>query len=510
MNNKLRIEVLKGWENLSIKEMDDRIKYRGLDCKRINRINEAIECYENKIPRIENILEEEKDKDVRKILTEKIDRLKDKLACCIKELELRERKIVNRTNLHDTIYYIDLTNGNDANDGLAANNDHSWLTIGKYTTTTVRTAGDIAYVRANTTQTLGAIIQFDEDGTFNAPISIIGCDAVTNDPWGDVSNVLPIVDANGGAYYLYLNTDNYWYLERLDLRNSSNRVLYFNASHHSDVISCIIRDSASVGTLINSSAVSFYSCTFYNNGISNVNISGSAGGIEFYDCVFNKGTTCSYGIVTNTSIAAISPIYLYNCSFGQTTAHTTADISLGNGGILYGQNCILQNTTIAQDTNYHGIVYFEDWQQVKGSHYSVSPWAIITSDSDIKLDTLNSIKLSPTTNSKSFHWGTHQYGTFKLWLVTGNYTISIKARETAAWANDPNSSAFFFRASYLNHASNATRTFVDSAQSLSGTSEITFTMAVAPAQDGFVYVTPYLIAYESGKSINYSIQPSVA
>jgi hypothetical protein len=115
-------------------------------------------------------------------------------------LDLRLKKSVKdigEYKMHGTVYYIDLTNGDDANDGLEANDDHSWLTIAKYTSVTVRTAGDIAKVRANTTQVIGANVIFDEDGTTDALISIIGCDSVVNDPWGDASDVRPIFDLNG-------------------------------------------------------------------------------------------------------------------------------------------------------------------------------------------------------------------------------------------------------------------------------------------------------------------------
>lgn len=503
--SRLKIDVPKelkkevGLDKLNDKDLMSKLHFRGVDVKRDNRLNEAIECYVRKIP----LLIEQNKINKDPLIEEKIARLKEKLGCCIKELELRDAQKVDRTAiLHDTIYYIDLTNGNDANDGLSADNDHSWKTIGKYTTTTVRTAGDIAYVRANTTQTLGAIINFDEDGTFNSPISIIGCDAVTNDPWGDASNIKPIINGNGGAYYLYIYGDNFWVLERLDLRNttsSTNGILSINGSMGIKITSCDVSGCSARGTYITGiSGVIFNNCTFSSNGTTNVYYNSSNTG-EFYNCTFNAGTGCSYGLDTN------GILYLYNCSFGQSSAHGTTDIVCR--AIIYGQNCILNSGTALMSTGAHA--FFEDWQQNKGTHYSLSYWNIISDDSDIQIDSLDSVKLAPTTNSNALHWGTHQYGTYKLWLASGSYTISVKARETAAWAVDPNSSAFFFRASYLNHATNATRTFVDSAQALSGTSEITFTMAVAPAQDGFVYVTPYLLAYASGKSINYSIKPSV-
>ena len=97
----------------------------------------------------------------------------------------------------------------------------SWLTLGQYTSVTARTAGDIAYVRAATTQTLNsANIEFDESGTQAAVISIIGCDAVTNDPWVDASNTYPILSFGDAAYQVNLDT-NYWVIKRLTISDST-------------------------------------------------------------------------------------------------------------------------------------------------------------------------------------------------------------------------------------------------------------------------------------------------
>ena len=499
----LRKEV--SLDKLDDKDLMSKLHFRGVDVKRDNRLNEAIECYVRKIP----LLVERNKIDKDPLIEEKIARLKEKLGCCIKELELRDAQKVDRTAvLHDTIYYIDLTNGNDDNDGLAANNDHSWLTIEKYTTTTVRTAGDIAYVRANTTQTLGAAVAFDEDGTYNAPISIIGCDAVTNDPWGDASDVKPTINGNAGNHYLFLSGDDYWHIERLSFTNTQYSGISIQSSYNEKIVNCAFSGTRGIQGSNEATAI-ITSCTFAGcvAGI-NFDVTGCLT-LNMYDCTFDNSTNGIY--MSSGTNKPVANIYMYNCQFGQSVANGAQDINLEtfSNAIIYGQNCKLQKADVLiGSAGYRSYVYFEDWQGVKGDSFSKTYYWKITNDSDVQIDSLDSIKLEQTIQG-GLGYPTRQPCLYKLWLASGSYTISVKARETTAWANDPNSSAFFFRASYLNHASNATRTFVDSAQALSGTDEITFTMAVAPAQDGFVYVTPYLLAYESGKSINYSIKPSV-
>ena len=102
-------------------------------------------------------------------------------------------------------------------------------------------------------------------------------------------------------------------------------------------------------------------------------------------------------------------------------------------------------------------------------------------------------------------------GDYQIWCPASATTITIKARETAAWATDPTSSEFYFEASYLDEAAtSAHRATVASAQGLSGTTEISFTMTFTPAQAGWVYVTCNLKKYEAGKTINVSVKPTIS
>jgi hypothetical protein len=155
--------------------------------------------------------------------------------------------------------------------------------------------------------------------------------------------------------------------------------------------------------------------------------------------------------------------------------------------------------------------FSEDHNQVKGAQYSTSLNGTIEKDTTISIDSLPSIIMSPVSTMAiglTISQGVgHDYA---IWCPASATTITIKARETSAWATDPTATQFYFEASYLNHGTNATRSTVKSAQSLSGITEVSFTMTFTPAQAGWVYVICYLKAYEAGMSVNVSVKPTVS
>lgn len=70
-----------------------------------------------------------------------------------------------------TTYYGDSDSGSDANSGLTTG--LAWASLAQFTTTTIRSAGDIYILRNNTTANYGtSILDFDETGTINDPIII--------------------------------------------------------------------------------------------------------------------------------------------------------------------------------------------------------------------------------------------------------------------------------------------------------------------------------------------------
>lgn len=115
--------------------------------------------------------------------TTKLARLRDKLTCCQKEMELRADSLVARKP-KGTDYYVDFDNGHDVNnDGTTStksNADGPWATLDKCGSTL--TAGDKAIVRRSMTQTVTQDLAFTNDGTIVTPITI---EADYGDAWSD-------------------------------------------------------------------------------------------------------------------------------------------------------------------------------------------------------------------------------------------------------------------------------------------------------------------------------------
>ena len=482
-------------KNMKFTDWDKKIKYRGVDYKQPEQLDVARAFYEKKIPELIA-------KNDSKLATQ-ITRLKDKYACVVMEQAYREANMVSR-ELHNTVYYIDLDGGNNGNTGLSI--AQAWLTLEQYTTTTVRSAGDIAYVRANTSEISGGI-SCDELGEFNNPISIIGCDAVTHDPWSDSSNVLPLLDFDDTGWSL--ETSDFWTITRLDIRGGTSGGIIATGSRGISINDCIIRENpGDYGVNIKYGKI--HGCSFYDNTYQSIFNSGGILIIE--DCIFNggsaEGTVYAIGLEN-------ARIYLDNCSFGVTTQYSTSSLTTSNS-VVIGRNNSFSNDISLHDGLFLNSSHFysEDHNQVKGAQYSGSNDGIVEKDISPELDGLPSILMSPydttgeisglgLTISHQFH---HDYA---IWCPASATTVTIKARETAAWAADPTAAQFYFEASYLNHATSATRSIIASAQALSGTTEISFTMTFTPAQVGWAYIICYLKAYEAGKTVNVSVKPAI-
>ena len=102
----------------------------------------------------------------------KVTWLKEKLTCCLKEMELRADGLVERMP-KGTPYFVDFDNGNDANDGTTAiktNGDGPFATLQAFTAIAV--AGDTCTVRRGMIQAVSADLAFANDGTLLLPITM--------------------------------------------------------------------------------------------------------------------------------------------------------------------------------------------------------------------------------------------------------------------------------------------------------------------------------------------------
>ncbi len=443
-------------------------------------------------------------------LNDKILRLTDKYATCAKMLELRLAKAVPTTDeyeMHGTVYYIDYTNGNDANTGLGTAAGVAWKTINKYTTTTVRTAADIAYVRANQTHDCsGADIIFDEDGTADAYISIIGCGKVADgdsDPWEDDSAVRPIIDFGDAQYQMWLGGDDYWYLDRLDIAQSADTAgtLYVNGSVGSYIKDCIMRDCSAAtgkyGLRVYASSNNFVidNCSFLDNLTHNIYISSSFGIVK--DCTLNGGVTTT----ANGLTVSASTVDVYNTTFGQTTAHATRDIYCGDSGAVNTINCLYNKTILDNESGTY--IVSEDHNQVKGANVSYYTSGTVTKSTAVTRTggASSSVLLAPSSSCGLYNALSitpFNSNDFQYYCNAVPSVITLYIRSYGAWSTYPTASTLYVEASYFSATSGATRsTAVSTAVLDDETTWQAFTVSFTPSQAGEVYIKVYLKAYEA-------------
>lgn len=461
-------------------------------------------------------------------------RLLDKLACVLKEEEYRTAGVVARENLHDQgVYYIDFVDGDDANDGLTTGT--AWKTINKYTTVTARTAGDIAYVRANRTLTQNtASITFDEDGTPDAWIEIVGCDAVTNDPWGDGSNVKPIIDFNDAAYHVYCFRSAFWRFTRLDLRQSNHGdgtvMIAANSSGEGNssyvkLVECDISDNAASTvegiTVVSGGHCILEGCTFVDTFGPSISVYDSY--LHAKNCVLNKGSVRNTALAVTVSGGVAD---FENCTFGLTTTYSTQNFRTQYGGQIRLRNCEYAGTfggTTPIQLHMTSVVS-EDDDAVFGEHLSVYPNGTINkaTSSPRSGGASSYARLTPKALSgviSPLVLGDPMTGFAPIWMEAASAsTITVYIRGSN-WATEPGNSAgqltCYLKASYLNNAASAARTEILSAQDVANddTTWTAFSVTIPagyPKRDGFVYLWVCLGAYESGEYIDVDIKPIVS
>lgn len=512
--------------------------------------------------------------DQFKIAKDKAARLYDKLACILKEEQLRKDGLVVRTGIHNqATYYIDYTNGNDAHDGLSTGNltvdstadtthltdaaltganDYingdflwnvtrgagslisdfdaasdtailatpivgmtagdtyyilkSWKTINKAFTTTVRTAGDIVYIRANQTHDCSAAsIVCDEDGDVDLWIKVIGCDATTNDPWNDDSNVDPIIDFGNAAYALIPASDKYWWFENFVFTKSDNSGGCVQCSGGSSAagiakfVNCSITNGNS--GVVEGLTVGGYcfvildGCTFSDTSGTAISCSGN---LYMYNCTLNGGASkppkyC----ISNSGV-----LYAYNCSFGVTTNFTTAIIEPISCSV-YLSNCVYDGTLVSTGESKNGAVFVEDEDAVYGSHSTYYNTGVISKQTASSRSGGGSSYARMISNTycgpnNPLIDGEPLEGFAKVYLTKDvEYTITVYARTGSAWDSALSASEAFLKCSYLSNAATAARTEINSVQTITNDANWTaFTVTFTPLQTGLAYLWFYLVKYE--------------
>lgn len=515
---KTELKTSATYNKLTDLDWDIKSKYRGVDQKHTTQLEWHVLHDPRDIAEDEARLQEmylDDSYDLYDIipLEEKIERRWDKFIACVEELRLREEGKVDR-DTHWSTYYIDLDSGNDSAAGNTTGT--AWLTLEKYTTTTVRSPGDVAYVRANTDETPVGDIAMDESGDADALIKIIGCDSVTNDPWSDGSDVKPKIDFAGGNIQLIVNK-HYWWVERLDFDESSdaNGAIYVASTNNCHIVSCDIHDTTGgKGVYVNNSAsITFDGCEFTNNSSRSLDTIITTTFVR--NCTFNDGVTDASNYAWNNTYA--SYVEFDTCTFGSTTPHNIASLNINSDelSMVKCRNCKFDDPAVYTGFNDpQTYIWSEDHDQVLGAHLRAYYTGEISNDSVVQLDGVDSVKMAPSSEVGAYNPMSiaqdNLYGTYAVYCNAAETTITLTARETEAWAVDPTSSEFYIEVSYLDDGGGTgSRTTAVSNDSLSGVTEVDFDVTFTPSAAGFAYVTVWLKAYEAGKSVNVSTVPTV-
>ncbi|RLC77910.1 MAG: hypothetical protein DRJ03_26075, partial [Chloroflexi bacterium] len=387
--------------------------------------------------------------------------------------------------------------------------------LNQFTTDTARSPGDVLKVRANQTHLYAGIdIVFDEDGNVDNMIEIMGCSS-TDDPWGDGSDVKPIIGFGDTNYQLNLDYDMYWQFMRLEFIESDDSygTLKGRFAHHSIIKDCIFRDAGHFGLYLSFSLVSLIEdCSFYSNSGANVFVTSSR--FKCVDCAFDGGAT---GTDEGLRCEAMSIGELIDCTFGSSSAHTYRDIRfLYAGSRIYARNCSFTGLINFYTEARGAFLKSEDHNQTKGAHRTYYHNGIIEKDTSVVRSggAGSSAKMLPNSYCGLYYplaiVDDFCSGDFKLWLPAEEKTVTIYIR-TFGYTALPTADELYIEASYLDEATGGHRATVQSTQTVSANDTWTaVSVTFTPSQEGWVYVTVYLKKYESDSGVYVDIKPVVS
>jgi len=525
------------YKSLKNKDWDKKAIYRGLHLKHNHQLEWVTDMYVNKINRINKVLEEEDlDTDVYNLLTDKIDRLKDKFITAVKEQYMRTNGIVSR-NPVGTTYYIDLDNGDDSANGTSTST--AWKTIEKYTTITTRTAGDVAYVRAGTTETkTDDDIVFDEDGTVSSPIKLIGCDS-SNDPWGDGIDTKPVINFDRTSHNVHLLQDNYWSIRNIEILHSTDvYVCYIDDCDFVYLEDCTVRYPirdygrgfktwSSTAQLINCEALQSSNSTSLVIGLENSNsvvyarnfsTSGSiyepvffnGGSLVLKDCNLQSSTSGIYGVyavegkvtLINTTVGhnfSSLDIYAYRAEITCYNLSASTAYSIGVGG---GNTGVVHIDGFNGDSSVQRTRYLGGW--IERNTSNTRPGGGDTSIAMCPINThANSFGLS-LSNAMPGLFNGRSVGLIKCWNDTNStnqISIYIKAGDDFG-GSYPTADELYVVSWYWSggkywSSARSTQTVSDT------TSWVEFTNTIYPSANTFIHTDVMLRKYESSDNVIY-------
>lgn len=441
----------------------------------------------------------------------KWQRIIGRRAVVADEIFFRQEGWVEREPV-GTVYYIDFNAGDDSKDGLTTGN--AWKTIEKFTALTSRSPGDIAKIRANTTEIPAGHVVFNDDGAMDNPITLRGCDSV-DDPWGDASDVPPKIDFDGEARYIELAADEYWTLINLAICNSTQgtQMIHAYLAHGLVLERCVVYDSLNnVGLDPTYTSVRCTDCSFYNCKYSC--IGGLANYVEITNCDFDGGAGGNRGHAINGSGRYV----VKDSRFGQTTPFDWSDLNINRGGsTLILRNCVLGSSTPTRlPDSLSGRIQMTETADAYGPDVVCYYQGVVAKETSVVRTggAGSSAKMTPSDKC-SARWplslsDDFLSGDFKIWCPAEQQNVTVYIRGFS-WLSYPTNSELYVEASYLNNAALFSRATVQSTEVLTdNTTWVGFNVSFTPSRAGWAYITVYLNKYVSGDGVYVDIRPVVS
>jgi hypothetical protein len=390
------------------------------------------------------------------------------------------------------------------NDGTTA--AKAFVNLNQFQTDTVRSAGDKCYVRRNQTHLHMAVnLTQDENGTITSPIEVLADDGTG---WsGEEGATRPTLNFSTGDKNL-LTSKNYWTYRYLILNGGASA--YGNAQlggigvwfYNTRFQNCTGGGYAAV-FLFGGREYYFENCDWSGNSNKSVN-NYQASLAKFKNCTWNNNATCLDNPNGGT-------IILIDCSFGQTTGNSGANLTCGYLCTSYVYNTIFESASTDIVVNAAlGVIYSEDHNGVKGDNRA---WyyggSVIKNTATVRTGGATSSALATPANTMGLSFYKFQIFEACLYAPATQKTYSLYMLGNG-WSTLPTNTELYIEDEYFDEAGTAHKATVKSTQVLSANDVWTqFSVTVTPAAEGLLRIRAYLTKYQANAYVYVDIKPVV-
>ena len=370
----------------------------------------------------------------------------------------------------------------------------------QYTQDEARGAADILQCRRGQTHTvMGIIIEFDEDGTVNAPIVIQSDDGTG---WiAEIASANTIFDFGATTKQLKPNLDNYWDFKDLEFNNGANNngsVAEVDASYGIRFIGCEFSDMAGGGSdgviYLNVAADTYFESCIWNNNPGRAIRSLYGGSATIIGCTIDGQTTSGFRFESGFFLVS-------DTDMGVTTTNVT-DLVAVRGARVICRNVVLNSGIPYELGQLDSTINIQDYDSTQLDNRKYNLLATILRDvAHTRVGGADTaIKVEPLVSCGAVHPAL----CYETWVYNAGaeatYTIWMDA--SGAWGALPANTELWVEVAYFDGADGDRATVVSTdVIAVEGTWK-DFDVTCTPAAAGPVRLRVWLSKYEAGNFIH--------